>query len=39
MLNLWCAVSRAVKTGWAVWAGPFSPINYRAWALNVEPEF
>jgi len=20
-------------------AGPFSPINFRAWALNIEPEF
>jgi len=31
--------SRAVKTGRAVRAGPFSPINFRAWALNIEPEF
>jgi len=30
---------RAVKTGQAVRAGPFNPINYRAWALNIEPEF
>ena len=31
--------NRAVKTGRAVWAGPFSLINFRAWALNIEPEF
>jgi len=30
---------RAVKTGRAVQASPFSPINFRAWALNIEPEF
>ena len=30
---------RAVKTGWAVRAGPFSPINYKVWDLNIEPEF
>jgi len=32
-------IGRAVKTGRAVRAGPFSPINYRACALNIEPEF
>jgi len=31
--------NRAVKTGRAVRASPFSPINFRAWALNIEPEF
>ena len=31
--------TRAVKTGRVVRAGPFSPINYKAWALNIEPEF
>jgi len=31
--------TRAVKTGQAVRAGPFSTINFRAWALNIEPEF
>ena len=30
---------RAVKTGRAVRAGPFNPINFRAWALNIESEF
>jgi len=34
-----CLLSRAVKTGRAVRADPFSPINYRAWALNIESEF
>ncbi|KEH22275.1 hypothetical protein MTR_7g036835 [Medicago truncatula] len=37
--KLWLVQGRAVKTGQAVWTGPFSPINYRAWALNIESEF
>ena len=36
---LHCTSTRAVKTDGAVRSGPFSPINYRVWALNSEPEF
>jgi len=32
-------LARAIKMGRAVRADPFNPINYRVWALNIEPEF